>query len=209
MACVFASLFALSIRARAAQAPDVGAQLSSSRADVRMKAAEDVIARRATASGDALNAAAARETNPEVRIRLLMAAFEVDKSSAAPFLIAALRGDKSAMVRAVSAQVLARSPADARVRQALLDGLAKDADLDVRRACAMGLGFQPAPDSLKALAAAASDPDSEIRRRAGFALARHPQSAERDRALNLLENDRDPAVAARIRAERRARGGTP
>ena len=197
MACSFAV---------AAPAADVTAQLKSPRTSIRARAAQDVIDHRATASGDALNAAAAAEAIPEVRIRLLTASYEVDSSSAVPFLIAALRGDKSPMVRAVAAQILARAPADAKVRKAFLDGLANDADLDVRRACAMGLGFQPHAESLKALTAAAADPDPELRRRAGLALTRHPKSAARDRALDQLENDRDPAVAARVHAERRARG---
>ncbi len=159
LACVFASLFALSIRARAAQAPDVSSQLKSARAGVRARAAQDVIEHRAKASGDALNAAAAAETIPEVRIRLLTASFSVDASSATPFLVAALRNDKSPMVRAVSAQILASAPPSDVVRKAFLDGLAKDPDLDVRRSCAMGLGFQPAADSLKALTGAAADLD--------------------------------------------------
>jgi hypothetical protein len=210
MACAFAAVWAFSIRARAAQAPDAAALLRSPRADVRAKIAEDIIAHRAKASGDAVNAAAAKEANPEVRIRLLTASFEVDRSSALPFLIAAVRGDNSPMVRAVSAQILARSRPDARVRQAFLDGLAKDADLDVRRSCAMGLGFQPAPDSLKALTAAAADRDPELRRRVAFALLRHPRSAAVDQVLDRLENDSDRTVAERVRAQRRAvRGEEP
>src|SRR5438105_2813355 len=93
MACSFAFNFVVA-RAAAAPLPDVTVQVKSARTSIRARAAQDVIDHQATASGDALNAAAAIETNPEIRVRLLTASYEVDSSSAVPFLIAALRGDK-------------------------------------------------------------------------------------------------------------------
>lgn len=184
--------------------PDVTSQLSAVKIGTRISVVQSIINHSATASADALTEASVVETNPDLRVRLLAAAFEVDKDSAVPFLIAALRGDASVVVRAVSAQILARATPSDKVRRAFLDGYAKDANVDVRRACLVGLGSQPHAESLKVLTAAALDNDREIRLRAGIALTRHPKSVERDRALDRLENDRDPIVAGRIHARRRA-----
>ena len=189
---------------------DVSGQLASSRSEARLQAAMDVQDHRATASADALTAAAGAEARPDIRIRMLMAAFEVDRSSALPFLVAALRRDPDSLVRAVAAQTLARFTPDASVRRAFLDGLAKDRDRDVRRACAIGLGFHHTPDAVKALSDASSDPDPELRRRVGLALTRHPKSSATERILDRLENDADPSVSGRVRGWRRGgRAPTP
>lgn len=222
LACSFASIFIA--RARAAQSPaaagqpkpsytrahapaptgDVTSQLSASQDDTRAQAVQAVLDRRAYASADALTAASRGEKNPEIRLRMLMAAFDVSRSSAEPFLIAALGGDSSPLVRAVSAQILIRAVPDDAIRSAFLNGLANDKDLDVRRSCASGLAYHHSPDAVKALAAAASDRDPELRRRVGLALLRHPKSAAADQVLNQLENDSDKSVAALIHARRQA-----
>jgi len=227
LACSSAFIFAA--RARAAQAPavagqpkpsytrahapaptgDVAALLKSPSSDTRADAVQAVIDHRARASADALTAASRSEKNPEIRLRMLMAAFDVNRSSAEPFLIAALGGDASPMVRAVSAQILIRAVPDDAIRAAFLNGLAKDKDLDVRRSCASGLGYHHTPDAVKALAAAASDRDPELRRRVGMALLRHPKSAAGDAVLDHLENDSDKSVAALIHARRQAKRPAP
>jgi HEAT repeat protein len=209
-------------RARAAQAPvvaaqpkpsytrahapapkgDVTAQLTSPSSDTRAQAVQSILDHRARASADALTAASRTETNPEIRLRMLMAAFDVSRSSAEPFLIGALNGDASPLVRAVSAQILIRAVADDAIRKAFMSGLANDKDLDVRRSCASGLGYHHTPDAVKALSAAASDRDPELRRRVGMALLRHPKSAAADAVLDRLENDSDKSVAALIHARR-------
>jgi hypothetical protein len=209
LACAFASVFALSIRARAAQAtptPDVASKLRSSRTATRADAVQAVIDHRARASFDALTGAARSETNPEIRLRLLMAAFAVNRSSAVPVLIAALGRDASPLVRAVSAQMLIRLEPEDAVRQAFLNGLANDKDLDVRRSCASGLGYHHTPDAVKALTGAASDGDPELRRRVGMALLRHPKSPTVDQVLDRLESDSDRSVAALVHARRQAAG---
>jgi HEAT repeat protein len=196
------------VRAQAPAAPaptgDVTALLTAPSSDSRAQAVQAVLDHRAHASADALTAASRGEKNPEIRLRMLMAAFDVNRSSAEPFLIAALGGDSSPLVRAVSAQILIRAVPDDAIRKAFLSGLANDRDLDVRRSCASGLGYHPSPDSVKALAAAASDRDPELRRRVGLALLRHPKSAAADQVLNQLENDSDKSVAALIHARRQA-----
>ncbi len=207
-AVLFACACACAVAARAAR-NDVSAGLTSGRLKVRLDAAQAVIEHRGSASPDDLVAASRRDANPEARARLLMAAYEVDIPRAIPALIAALRGDASPLVRSIAAQTLARAggSAGAPARQAFHDGLAQDAALAVRRKCAAALGFHHSPDAVKALAAAASDPDPELRRGVGTALTLHPRSAETDRALDALENDRDPSVAGRVRARRRAARG--
>lgn len=202
MACALFAVSPLSAGADASRG-DVTGQLTSSRADTRAKAAMDVAEHRATADVSALTAASQAETRPETRVRMLMAAFEVDSARATPFLVAALRRDPSPLVRAVAAQVLTRvSPNDA-VRKAFIDGLAKDRDSDVRRACATALGYHHTPDAAKALSDAAADADPEVRGRVGAALLRHPRSAATDRVLDRLEGDRDPKVSAHVRTKRR------
>jgi HEAT repeat protein len=227
LACSFASIFVA--RANAAQAAasavqpkpsytrahapaptgDVTALLSSSQDDTRASAVQAVIDHRANASADALTAASRGEKNPEIRLRMLMAAFDVNRSSAEPFLIAALGGDKSPMVRAVSAQILIRAVPDDAIRLAFLNGLANDKDLDVRRSCASGLGYHRSPDAVTALTAAASDRDPEMRRRAGLALLQQPKSAATDLVLGRLENDSDKTVAALIHSRRQVKRSAP
>ncbi len=210
MACVFASLFALSIRARAAQAPDVTAQLKAAKTGTRADAVQAVLDHRGRASAEALTAAAGTEANPEIRLRLLMAAFEVDRSSGMTALIAALGKDASPLVRGTAAQILLRAGPDPTARRALLGCLSGDADLTVRRSCASALGSHQSPEAVKALIGLAADPDAELRRRAGLALLRQPRSAAVDQALDRFENDSDRTVGDLIRARRRAaRGETP
>ena len=216
MACSFAFIFvsrAHAAPARAAvvaavQAPaptgDVTAQLKSSSSHTRAQAVQAVIDHRARASADALTAASLTEANPEIRLRMLMAAFQIDRSSAVPFLVGALSGDASPLVRAAAAQILIRVGPNDAVLKAFLNCLSNEKDLDVRRSCASGLGYHHTPDAVKALDAVASDPDPELRRRAGSALLRHPKSAAIEKILDRLENDRDTSVAAHVRAHRRA-----
>lgn len=173
----------------------------------RLEAADAARFRRAGAPKAAeLDAAVAREANPQIRCRLLQALTAQDASAAVPALTRALRTDAASIVRVVAAQELGRLSEPA-ATGALASALAADADADVRKASAVSLGLHRSAAAVAALAAAARNGDAGLRAHAALGLSRQPAGRERDAALSRLERDADAGVAAKARAWRRARKG--
>lgn len=173
----------------------------------RLEAAEQSLRRvRGAAGADALGTAAARETNPQVRYRLLQALAVQDAAAALPALTRALGSDPSPIVRVAAAQELGRLDEPSATR-ALAGALSSDADANVREASAVSLGLHRSTGAVAALAAASRHADPRLRVHAALGLSRQPAGRERDSALDRLERDADAAVAAKARAWRRARRG--
>lgn len=161
----------------------------------RLEAAENALRRRAGAPGAAdLDAAIARETNPQVRYRLLQGLAAQDAGAALPALILALRTDTVPVVRVAAAQELGRLD-DPAAASALAAAVAGDADRDVRAAAAASLGMHRSAAAASALSGAAGDAEPSVRRVAAIALRRQAEPAARA-ALRKLRGDRDASVRA-------------
>lgn len=184
--------------------PDLSRDLRDAKASKRAEAAERLTRRGGTAGEGTIIDAFRRETDPQVRARLLGALVSGGGKEAEGVLVSALAGDASVLVRAVAARELGRLGGGGVSVRALAGGLAKDEAIEVRQSCAASLGLHPVPEAVKALVAAASDRDPAVRRYAALGLSRQPAGPERDKALSKLEKDSDPH-AARFARQGRAR----
>lgn len=201
LACAFSHTRAHAAAPAAKKPVRVKADLRGAPAE-RLEAAENALRRRDGAPrGAELEAAIARETNPQVRYRLLQALAAQDSEAAIPVLVRALRTDAVTVVRVAAAQELGRLD-DRSATSALTAALAGDADLDVRRAAAASLGLHRSTEAVAGLSAAAGSPDSGLRRHAALALSRQPSGSVRDAALDRLARDADSGVSAAARAAR-------
>ncbi|MDX6768513.1 MAG: HEAT repeat domain-containing protein [Elusimicrobiota bacterium] len=197
VACACASVWA----AEPARPARAKANLRGRTAAERREAAELAVRRgRGAPSAADLDAAAAMESNPQVRYELLRALAAADPVAALPTLTRALRSDTAPIVRVAAAQELGRLD-DRAAARALIAALAGDADLDVRRAAASSLGVSRSTEAAVALAAAAEQADPGVRRHAARALLRHPGAAA-DKALERLAGDKDASVSAAAKATR-------
>lgn len=202
MACA-----ALSVSAAAPERPARPRANLRGTAAERLEAAEQARRRVRGAVGAAeLDAATGRETNPQVRYRLLQALAASDPAAAIPALTRVLRADPAPIVRVAAAQELGRLEELAATR-ALAAALAGDVDLDVRRAAAASLAVHRSSEAVVALAAAARHADAGLRAHAALSLSRQPAGRERDQALDRLERDPDAGVVAKTRAWRRGAAG--
>jgi len=184
--------------------PNIQSALTSGKTLDRLRAAEAVRDRAASAPSDALRAALKIETNPQVRYTLLQALAAQEGTGAVPDLAAALRADPEPIVRMVAAQSLIALDEPAATR-ALAAALAGDPDPAVRVAAAVSLGSRRRPEAAQALLKAAGHKDPEVRKHVAWALLRQPKTPETEKALNKLQRDPDRRVSDSVKAWRKKR----
>jgi len=118
-----------------------------------------------------------------LEVNVSMGALAGIGSPAAPYLIAAMRGDDPEV--AYRAALTLGDIHDARVVPALLEGL-KSSDWHLRTACAKSLGTQKNVEATIPLIAATADPEDAVRRAAAIALGHIGDPAAVDALAALL-----------------------
>lgn len=156
----------------AAPKAPTAADLRSADKKARRAAAEAQVYGKVRASGAQVFDALRRETDRDIKLKLMRAAAQEGGEGAVLALVDALDWDADPLARVAAAQELGRLSGGEGAAASLAEALAHDPAVEVRRAAAASLIFYPEARALDALRAAASDADEGVRTMAGVALSR-------------------------------------